>query len=453
MGNLLTSLLNSSNALMVYNRALETTENNVTNANTPGYARQIQGLSALPFDPSAGLPGGVGSGPTESTRSAFAEQSVRDQQSQSGLHQQVASDLNQLQGFFDPSSDTGVSADVNNLINTFSQLSINPNDSVTRQAVLDQAKQVAVSFQHTYSGIAAAGTSVDGETRTAVDAVNRLAGQIADINANSRAAGAAGNDAGADASLNSDLEELSQWVDFKALQQPDGSVTVYVGGQTPLVIGDKTYAIQGDFSSPQTKLLNAQGTDITGQLTGGKLSGLLQVKNTNIPAYLQTLNTLAKSVADQVNTTLANGLDQNGNAPTTDLFTYDDTVGAAATMDVNNLSPSQLAAASPDSPGGNGNALALAALGTAAPVNGFTFAQFYGNLAGKVGKDISNAQNDQSVSQQLLNQAQTLRQQVSGVSLDEEATHLITFQRAYQATSKMLSILNDLTGTVIDLIQ
>ncbi len=69
-----------------------------------------------------------------------------------------------------------------------------------------------------------------------------------------------------------------------------------------------------------------------------------------------------------------------------------------------------------------------------------------------MGRDISNARDDSSTDQQLLTQAQTLRSQLSGVSLDHEATNLIALQRAYQATAKMLTILNDLTQTVINII-
>ena len=452
MGNLLTSLLNTANALGVYNRALETTENNVVNASTPGYARQVQVLTAMPFDLAVGMPGGVAAGPVLSTRNAFAEQSVRGQQSQLGYQQQVATDLDQLQSYFDLSSSSNIPSSLDGLFSAFSQLSINPNDTISRQAVLNSAQQVALSFQHTASGLASAGNAVDDETRSAVDAINRLAGQIAQINTQRQSNSANAVDAGVDATLHSDLEELSQYVDFKALQQPNGSVTVYLGGQTPLVMDDTTVTLQVDTSTPQTKILDSQGNDITKQIQLGKLAGMLDVKNTKLPSYLADLNTLAQSVADQVNQTLSNGVDRNGVTPTTDLFTSDPAVGSALTLNVNPLTPDQIAAALPDAPGGNGNALALAQLATANGIQGSSLTQFYGELAGHVGRDISNSQDSASTDQQILTQAQSLRSQLSSVSLDQEATNLLAFQRAYQATAKMLSILNDLTGTIINII-
>ncbi len=119
-------------------------------------------------------------------------------------------------------------------------------------------------------------------------------------------------------------------------------------------------------------------------------------------------------MADQVNNALNNGIDQNGAAPVTNLFSYDATTGAALTLSVNPLTPDQIAAATPGAPGGNGNALALAALANAPVVNGYTFAQAYGNLGGQVGSDLSAAQNNSTTDQSLLSQAQSLRQQSSG---------------------------------------
>jgi flagellar hook-associated protein 1 FlgK len=279
-----------------------------------------------------------------------------------------------------------------------------------------------------------------------------LAGQVATINGENRVDPSGGVNAGVDAQLNSTLEQLSQLVNLKALQQPDGTITVYVGGQTPLVVGAQTYAISGDFSTPQTAVDSSTGADITSQITGGQLSAMLDDKNNVLPGYLASLNTLAQGVADQVNTGLSNGIDENGASPATDLFTYNANLGAAATLAVNPLMPDQIAAALPGAPGGNGNALALAALANQPHLNNYTFAQFYGNIGAQVGNDLSTATDNQSTKQALLGQAQTLRQQASGVSLDEEAANLIAFQRAYQANAKMLTVLDTLTQDLMNVL-
>jgi flagellar hook-associated protein 1 FlgK len=96
--------------------------------------------------------------------------------------------------------------------------------------------------------------------------------------------------------------------------------------------------------------------------------------------------------------------------------------------------------------------LNLASLANGKTLDNYTPAQFYGNLGAQVGNDLSTATNNQTTKQQLLMQAQALRQQTSGVSLDQEAENLIEFQRAYQANAKMLTVLDSLTNTLMNII-
>ncbi len=452
MGNLTTSLINAANALQVYGSALNVTENNVTNANTPGYVRQSATLVAQAFDLATGAPGGVLLGPTGSSRDQFAEQAVRTQQTAYGYDQQKVADLSTAQNYFSLSTTSGIAPAISALFQSFSQLSVTPNDTVARQTVLNDATTVAQNFNDTVNGLLSQTNNLHQATASTIATINQLAGTIAQINSQDARDPSGGVDAGVDAQLNSTLEQLSQYVNFTALQQPNGPLSVYIGGQTPLVIGNETYAIQADFSTPQTAILSSTGADISSQLTGGTLGAELDDNNNVLPSYASSLNTLAQTLADQVNNALNNGIDQNGAAPVTNLFSYDAASGAALTLTVNPLTPDQIAAASPGAPGGNGNALALAALANAPVVNGYTFAQDYGNLGGKVGGDLAAAQNNSTTDNSLLSQAESLRQQTSGVSLDTEAEHLLEYNRSYDAISKMLGVLNSLSLNIVNLL-
>jgi flagellar hook-associated protein 1 len=126
------------------------------------------------------------------------------------------------------------------------------------------------------------------------------------------------------------------------------------------------------------------------------------------------------------------------------------------------ITPDQLAAITPAPDSStpevsNGVPLALAALASpvqdADKVNGLSFSQFYGQMAARVGTALSDATSGQDVQQSLLAQAKDLRQQLQGVSLDEEATILMQFQRAYQANSKFVSVIDELTQSAIDILQ
>jgi flagellar hook-associated protein 1 FlgK len=450
--NLTTSFINAAGALTAYTQALQVTENNVVNANTPGYAKQSVSLEAMPFDLVTGMPGGVALGPSQSSRSQYAEQGVRTQQSSTGFDQQKVADISTTQNFFSTSDTSGLGPAISNLFSSFSQLSVTPNDVVARQTVLNNAATVAENFNNTATGVTNQLNDLRTQTVGTIADINHLAATIAQINTQHGLDFNGQVDAGVDAQLNSTLEQLSQLTNFTTLQQPDGRVSVYIGGQTPLVLGDQAYEISGDFSTPQTAIINSDGKDITSQITGGQLGAEVDDNNNVLPSYINQLNTLAQTLADQVNNTLNNGIDQNGAAPVNNLFTYNTTAGAAATLAVNPLTPDQIAAASPGASGGNGNALALAALDTAPVVNGYTFAQAYGNIGSQVGSDLSTATNNQSTDQALLSQAQSLRQQISGVSLDQEAETLMQYQQSYDAISKMLGALNNLSLTEVNIL-
>lgn len=455
MGSLLTSLLNSASALQVYDRVFNVIQNNVTNANTPGYVSQDQSLVALPFNPAAGLGGGVIAGDLISARSAYLDQAVRSQTELLGGAQQQASDLAQVQPLFDTTGASGVPGALTAFFNSFSQLSVNPNDEVSRQGVIDASQTLAQRFQQNASGIEkAAGNAATG-TRNAVSSINDLAAQIAGINQQFSNSPGASQNAGLDAQLNAALEQLSQFVHFTVLKSPDGGFTVFAGGQTPLVIGARSFPLSADFSAPQIAVRDFQGKDVTAELqnNGGTLGALLQTANVTLPGYLASLNTVAQSFADAVNQQLSLGVDRNGNPPAVNLFQYNAAQGAAFTLSVSNLTPDQIAAASAAAPGGNGNALAVAGLATQPVVNGFTVTQAYGNLGGQVGRDVANAQQEQTAQQNLLDQARQQRAAATGVSLNAEAAKLVQFQQAYQAIGKLVTTLDSLTQTVIDMVK
>src|SRR5579884_285665 len=304
MGNLTSALYNAAAGLKAFQNALDITQNNVTNSSTPGYARQIATLESRPFNPQAGIPGGVYSGPMLSTRSSYLETTVQSRQSSNNYFNQQVSDLSTLQSVFDLSGSSGISGALNNLFQSFSQLSVTPNDTVCRQDVLNQASATADAFNQAATQIMNTGQNVDSEAGSVVDQINLLAKQIADVNTRRHDSPDGSVDAGVDAQLYNNLESLSQLVGFTTVQQSDGSLSIYAGGQTPLVLGDHSFPLQADFGAGQISIQDSSGKDVTGQMTDGQLGALVQEKNTMLPSYLNSLNSLASTLADQVNNTL-----------------------------------------------------------------------------------------------------------------------------------------------------
>lgn len=439
--------------MRVFERALATVQNNVVNANTPGYAKQRASMIADLFDPEHAIIGGVSSGPATNYRDIYSERNVQSRQSAQSKEEQSVYSLKALQTFFPIAEGAGIPNALNKFFGAFSQLTVAPNDVPSRQAALDRAKDVANLFNSTAQQVLDQKGNTQVSLKSAVDHINEIGARISEINASRRATSGGASDAGTDARLYSSLEELSQYVDFQTVPDSQGGVSVLLGGQSLLVIGDRNYPISTTVLNNQVRINDKGGLDITDQLKGGKVAGLVDVYNNKIPQYLDNLNTLAGTFADTVNQTLAQGLDLNGARPTQDLFGYNGNQGAAFTIQAISIPPEALALSSGSQAGGNANAVAISQLADGRFIGNETFQQFYGSSAARVGRDLSNAQSVEATQSDLLSQARSLRQDVSGVSLDEEAAMLMQYQKSYQASAQLFKSINDLTDAVMSLIR
>src|SRR5437016_8625380 len=174
MSNLLATLVTTASALDTYSQALETAQNNVANASTPGYAKQSMELYALPFDPHSGSTGGVRAGMLVSSRNQYAEQSVRQQTALLGQQQQMVGSLTSLQSLFDISGNQGIPKALNDLFQSVSAWATTPNDQATRQIVVQRATEVAQSFQQAANGVLSQAQDTEEQVRQTVDQVNQL---------------------------------------------------------------------------------------------------------------------------------------------------------------------------------------------------------------------------------------------------------------------------------------
>ena len=451
MGGLFNTLTTAADAMGVFSNALTTVGNNVENSGTPGFARQDFTVVAQPFDPREGLPGGIAAGEVQNSRDEYAEQAVWTDQQAFGSADQTVTELTGVQPLFDVTGNSGIPSAINALFQSFSALSVSPNDAVARSNVISSATSLTQEFNTAVTGLGNASLNLNQEISSATGTINGLTQQIAHLNTQIDSDTQTASDASVDASLHNAIESLAAYVNVTVLKQPGGSVTLLMDGQTPLVMGDQQYAIQASTGSGSAVISDASGKDVTAQVTGGRLAAMINVRNTTLPGYSNSLNQLAAGISDQVNNTLLNGVDLEGNQGA-QLFSYNSPSNAAATFQVTGITADQLAAALPSAPGGNGNALNLVALANSTAVGGMTFTQAYSGLASQVGQSLDIATEDQTTQQDLLDQARTTRSNTEGVSLDTEAIKMLEYQRSYQATAHMVTILNGLTQNLIDML-
>lgn len=452
MAGFISSLGATAGALAAFEKALTVVQNNVANALTPGFARQRLYLEALPFQPELGFPGGVRADRIESARQEFAEQAVRARQWSWARADEMATQLSRIEGLFDVSGQMGIPEAITALFAAFSAWTVSPNDTVSRQAVLERARELADRFRETASALTKTFYQTSSRIRDQVARINRMVGQIRELNVLYRQDIRNLEDPSLDARLHALLEEMAQVADFTALRQEDGSVTILLGGQTPLLVGEQQFEIAADVSGAQARILDFAGRDVTWQVTQGRLGAQLDFRNRVLPELTSSLNRLAATLADRINAALTAGLDRNGQ-PGKPLFAYDAPELAAATLRVTAITADELAAASAGAPGGNGNALALAALAESPELDGFSFTEYYGWIARRVGSALEDARDSAEQHKQMLLQTQWLREQAQAVSLDEEAVNLIRFQRAYEAAARVIRAIDELLETVIGLLR
>jgi flagellar hook-associated protein 1 FlgK len=458
----------------VFQDALSTVQNNITNANTPGYASQSLNLVSQPFDLLSGLVGGVAAQGLHSSRDEYAEEEVRRQLSSFGMYETQTSGTGTIATNFDPSGNTGIPAALNRLLQTFSAWSLDPNSDSAKQQVLGDATGLATTVHQLATSLSNANQDLQGQIGNSVQQINTLTSQIQQLNVAREKL--QNPDPGLDAQLHNDLQQLSELVDFSQVMQPDGTVTVVLSGGSPLVIGDKQFALSANAAvpvgsanpgaPPTMSILDASGNNVTSQITGGKLGGLLDVHNRVMASILGdgtqagSLNVFAKSLADTVNGILQSGtVSVNaGAAQGLALFTYDnsDATHAAGSFALNATITTAGLAPVDSSGNANGNALKLASLANSTAnggVGGQTFASFFAQIAQFVGNANSTASTNQTTQQQIVTQSESLRDHASAVSLDEQAIQLQQFQKSYEATAKLVNVLNSIAQTTINMIQ
>lgn len=453
MPSLNASLATALSGLISEQGAIATTTNNVANVNTPGYSRQQAIL--VSSDPVVLDPLTFGTGVTlqsvESIRDPILESQIQQQTQSQGQFSAQSAALQQTQvNFTTTPGDIGTA--ISDFFDSVNQLSTNPSDLSLRQGVLTAADNLATSFNNTAHNLTAQQTSLDLTVVNQVGQINQFTKQIAALNQQIGNLQNAGESAGSLVDERTQaIDQISALVDVNVIPS-DNSLTLTTANGAPLVAGNQSYQLQAQATPSGLHDVYSQGADITSQITSGQLGGTLQVRDQQIPSIQTQLDTLAGTLATSVNSVQAGGFDLNGN-PGTNLFNPPPAgnVGAGASLSVAITDPALIAASSDGSVGSNGNAEKMYALSTSAIVNGQTPTDYYSGVVFNVGNEVANASAEQGASASILQQLNDQRASISGVSLNEEAANLVQYQDAYSASAQVITTINDMMYTVIQM--
>jgi len=438
----ITSILSSATqSLLAETGALQVTSNNIANANTPGYSRQIPVFqeAAPTNDGNFSIGNGVVLEGYQSVRDELVTSQIQQEtQSQSSANAQLNT-LQQIQPTFTTSTQD-IGTEISALFTSLSGLSTNATSSAERQSVLAAGNNLASAFNAASNVLTAQQTALNSPVTQDVSQINQLTQQIAALNPQIAELTATGQDGGSLQDQQNQLVlKLSTLTNVSTTQTAQGE-TLTTGNGTPLVVGSQSYALQtATGSDGMQHVLDQNGADITTAISSGDLGGMIQMRDTTIPGLLNQLDTLANQFGTAFNAAQAKGFDQNGVAGG-NFFTLPATVaGSAGAISMAITSPTKIAASSDGTAGSNGNVANFSAVQTNVLAGGNTPGEAYANLVYQVGSLTSNANAESSATTASLLQLNDQLSSVSGVSVDQEAANLITFQTAYQAAARVIS--------------
>ncbi len=446
------SMLIAVHALMVQQSALSATSNNIANANTPGYSREVPILSESDPIQLAGITYGTGVTLDQiaSVRDRLLELRINDETQRQGDAQAQLGGLQQVQSLF---SDTthGLGADITAFFNALNQLSTDPTSIPQRQAVLTAANNVASDFHGTVAQLTDIRNNLNLNVSQAVTQINQINPQIASLNTQIASLQSLGQDAGTLEDQRTELMKKLAGLTDIAVITTDQGYTITTSNGSPLVVAGHSYALQASPDADGMQHILAQGQDITSTIQGGQLGGLITVRDQVIPQVLTALDNLAGGLATNFNTAHQAGFDLAGNAGQ-DFFGTATGVGAATNFSVQITDPSLIAASSDGSAGSNGNLTQLQAVQNQNLPTGSKPLDFYSQLIFTVGNATAQAKANSDASDVSLLQLNNQRGAISGVSLDEETANLMRFQHAYAAAARVISVVDELSQVVMNML-
>ncbi len=453
-------------ALEADQSALNTVANNVANANTPGYTQQVPNWEENEPVEISGVTYGTGVRETGGTsvRDRVLEERLQQQQQAASASSTRLAALDSVQALFPPDSGTAsgaagdIGSDITGFFNSFAALEINPTDNSLREAVLSTARTLAGDVSNAAASLNAQRTSLDQEAASVTSQVNSLTSAIAQLNlqiqANSPKA-----DAGAlEDQRQQELSQLSQLIGVSQIKTENNGVSLTTTSGEMLVSEGTSYPLTTGRVGGETHFFIGTN-DVTSSLAsgGGELGGYLTARDQDIPQVLSALDQLAYGISTQVNLLNNAGADFSGVTGTAayplNIFSQPTTTaGSAASMKVTMSDASQIAAAAAgQGSGDNTNAIALAGLVEMPVANGMTPSNFYATFVTALGATVSLVNIESTADAASVIQVQTMRNSLSSVNLNDEASFMQQFERSYQAASKVFAILNSVMASALNL--
>ncbi|WP_323814620.1 flagellar hook-associated protein FlgK [Cellvibrio sp. NN19] len=310
-------LSNAISGLQASQNALRTAGHNISNANTAGYSRQEVNY-ATRTEQSIGSGGFIGSGVSttsiERVVSEFVTTQLRLDTSTYNQLNTYNINIGKVDKLLADVS-TGLSGALQSFFSAMQNGANDPASTPGRQLIVTEAQSLSNRFNNLSQRFQDVEKSVNSEVRTVTAQVNSLASSIASLNQSigEMRASADGNQPNDLMDKRDEaLRQLSELVSVQVVNQGDGNVNVFIGNGQPLVVGIKasTFSTTTDGSIQLTD--GAKAVDVTNQISGGQLGGLLSFRKEVLAPSMNELGRIALAMSDQFNTLQQQGIDLDG---------------------------------------------------------------------------------------------------------------------------------------------
>lgn len=507
MTNFFAGIYRANDALTAARYGLEVTGQNIANANTPGYTRQRADQVAV--GTAVGVPtlhsgtvdnGGVMANGAVRLNDAVLDTRARDEHAKQAQVDVTATRMSDIENIFHEPSDTGLAEQLHDFWNAWGDVANDPGAEVPREMLISSAEKAVTLLHAMDSALDSVAAAAKNSLDATAESVNSAAEELTDLNTKIAIGSATKTNVNALLDRRDVLiDQLSSAVGAKSTLNVNGTVSVTVGGAALVSTGAQgvppfssgSLAVTPDATTwtpadPVKLILSPAGgtADVTlvdstavdagnnpapiNLLSDSTTSAELTALNSTVPLYRGKLDAVAQALANTVNAiqgghtntgagdpipTSGPGYDLHGSAG---VAMFDDSavagspgvtaksISVAAGFTFDKVAASSTASASGNVDGGN--ALTAAGAGTFAGSPDSS----YSALIGTLGRAAASAQQQQTTQRVITSSVATLQATASGVSFDEEVSNMLTYQMAFQASSRVLTTLDSMLDTLIN---
>jgi flagellar hook-associated protein 1 len=445
-------------ALSAQQTGLNVTGQNIANVNTPGYSRQrVELRASKPAQENFGFVGqGVDVQTVQRVRDGFIDTELRIEQQSLKRWDNEEKSLTEIEGIFNEPSDSGLSTVLTNFWNSWADLANDPQNGAARVTVRETGSSLAKTFNQLNTRLTDLQSNMNEDLKVSVNEMNSKLVQVANLNeriASTENRGIQANDFRD--TRDKLLQELSGYTDIRTIEREDGAVTVSLDGRILVEqnnvhkLGTRTVS-----SGQGTKEMLTWADD--GSIispSNGMVKGLIETRDTIIPEQLNNLDEMALGIVNEVNAKHMTGYGSSGSYG---IPFFDSAVKGASDMALDSrilANVSAIAASADGNVGDGSNAETIYNIQKSKIMseNTVSIGDYFAAAMGKLGVQSQEAtfmrQNQELMVEQLTKQQES----VSGVSLDEEMTQLIKYQRAFQAAAKLVSTVDAMMQSILDI--